>query len=116
MTITQAHQFIGRWRRIFIPWPSPHTDTDAARALERAFLGISVAIIVSPIPALLGLVASRSLHLSGWWFAVIIPAVAVVLFFRWLGLRFRDARQLLEEADTQHLSDLREHLYDKPVA
>ena len=116
MTITQAHQFIGRWRRIFIPWPSPHSETVAALTLERSFLGLSLGLIIGPLPALWCLGMGGNLHLSGWWLAVIIPALALVFLSRWLGLRFRDARQLLEEADAQHLSDLREHIYDKPSA
>ena len=112
MTITQAHQFVGRWRRIFIPWPSPHTDTDAARALERSFLGISLC----PVPIIFMTIMVWHIPFLHWWLSVIIPVVIVGVFCRWFGARFGVARRLLEVENTQHLSDLRKHLYDKPVA
>ena len=112
MTITQAHQFVGRWRHIFIPWPSPHTDTDAAQSMERAFLGIAV----GPLPPFFIFTATGTLPLSHWPLSILIPAATIMLLSYWLGLRFRAAHRLLEEADTEHLSDLRKHLYDKPSA
>ena len=112
MTIAQAHQFIRRWRRVLIPWPSPHTDTDAARVLERSFLGIAV----GPLLPFFMSVAGGSLPLSRWPLSILIPAGTVMLVCYWLSLRFRTAHRLLLEADAQHLSDLREHIYDKPVA
>ena len=112
MTITQAHQFIGRWRRIFIPWPSPHTDTDAARALERSFLGIAIC----PLPIFFMAIFIWHIPLSHIPLSAIIPTVIGSLLCRWFGTRFGVARRLLELAEAQHLSDLREHIYDKPVA
>jgi hypothetical protein len=112
MTTTQAHQFVGRWRRIFIPWPSPHTDGDSARALERSFLGIAVGPLIPFFMA----VTSGSLPLSHWPLSILIPAGAVMLLSYWLSLRFRVAHRLLLEEDEQHLSDVREHIYDKPSA
>ena len=112
MTIPQSQQFVRRWRRVFIPWPSPHTDTDAARTLERSFLGIAV----GPLLPFLMSVASGSLPLSRWPLSILIPAGTVMLVSYWLSLRFRAAHRLLLEADAQHLSDLGRHLYDKPSA
>ena len=108
MTNSQAHQFVGRWRRILIPWPSPHTDTGAARAMERAFLGIAVG------PLLPYFVSAGSGFV--WPARVVIPLSIVLLASCWLGWRFRAARRLLEEADAQHMSDLRKPLVDRPSA
>ena len=112
MVIKQAHQFVGRWRRIFIPWPSLHTDTDAARALESSFLGIAVGPMIPFFIA----VVSGSLPLSRWPLSILIPAGSVMLLSYWLSMRFRAAHRILLEADEQQLSDLRKHIYDKPSA
>lgn len=112
MTIPQAQQFVGRWRRVFIPWPSPHTNTDAARALERAFLGVAI----GPLPPFFIFMATGTLPFSHWPLSILVPAATIMLLAYWLGLRFRAAHRLLEEADAEHLSDLRKHLYDKTSA
>ena len=112
MTISQAQHFVGRWRRIFIPWPSPHTDTDAARALERSFFGIAV----GPLPVIIMTTVSGALPLSHWPLSVSIPALTFMALSYFVSLRFRAAHRLLLEADAQHLSDLQKHLYDKPSA
>ena len=104
MTLPHAHQFVRRWRRILIPWPSPHTDTDAARAIELALLGVAV----GPLPIFIGGALSR------WPWTAIIPVGTIMLFSYGLSLRFRVVRRLLEKHDAQNLSDLRKHLYDKP--
>jgi hypothetical protein len=107
MTVPQAQQFVGRWRRVFIPWPSPLTGTGAARALEQSFLGIAI----GPLPPLF-----ISGAFSHWPSSKLIPLAAVMLISGWLSLRFRAAHRLLQKADAQHLLDLRSHLYDKPSA
>src|SRR5664280_1712234 len=108
MTITQAHQFIGRWRRIFIPWPSPHTDTGAAQALERSFLGIAIGPL---IPAYFAM-SSDVL----WPMYVVIPGSIIMFLSFLLSFRFRAAHRLLAAADAHHISDSQKHIYDKPVA
>ena len=110
MTIPQARQFVLRWRRIFIPWSSPHTDADAARAMEHSFLGIAI----FPVPIFFMAIGIWHIPLSQIPLKLIIPTVISSLFCRWFGTRFGIARRLLEVADARHLSDLRQHIYDKP--
>lgn len=101
MTILEAQIFVRRWRRVLIPWPTPHNDTDSARAMERSFFGIAI----GPLPPILIPAVSGSLPLSHWPLSVIIPVFAIMLFSYFLSLRFRAARRLFEEADAQHLLD-----------
>jgi hypothetical protein len=106
MTIPQAQRFVGHWQRILILWPTQDTNADAARTLERSFLGIAIGPLV---PFFLAVI-SGSLPLSRWPLTIIIPAGTVMLLSYWLSLRFRIARHLFEEADALHLSDLRRHV------
>src|SRR5271165_7677068 len=109
MRIPEAQLFVRRWGRILLPWLDL-PDAFAARALERSFLGISLCILVSPLPAILCFGASGFLHLSLWPLTVIIPAFTIMLVSCWLSLRFRAARRLFEVADALYLSGLRAHL------
>jgi hypothetical protein len=109
MTIPEAQLFVRGWGRVLLPWLDL-PDAFAARALERSFLGISLCILVSPLPAILFFGASGFLHFSRWPLSVIIPASAIMLLSYWLSLRFRTARRMFEVVDVLHLSSLRKHL------
>jgi hypothetical protein len=83
MNIPQAQRLVGRWRHILVPgYRITHTDADAARVMERSFLGLAI----GPLPAFFVFAASGSLPLLHWPLSVIIPALGIMLVSYWLSM------------------------------
>lgn len=98
MTITQAQEFVARWRRILIPWRA-HTDAKAVRDMERSCIGVigGMALIVGCATTLP----------SAWKIGVEAFAFVVGMVAFWLSLRLRAVARLFDKAGPQSFSDLK---------
>ena len=99
MTISEAQQFVGRWRRILIPWRA-HTDAEAVRDMERSCIGMTGGMALVIICAF-----SLPSDLEG------LAALAVVVmgFAFWLSRRLRQIRRLFDAAGAQSFTELLSH-------
>jgi hypothetical protein len=98
MTITQAEEFVTRWRRILIPWRA-HTDAEAVRDMERSCIGV-----IGGMALVIGCATTLS---SPWKLGVAALALAVAVVATWLSLRLRAVRRLFDSAGPQSFSDLK---------
>lgn len=97
MTVDEARLFVRRWRRLLVPWPTPHSEVQIAKTLENSLSGLAV----GPVPAVtLYLFGSQNeveaVLSSGWAMAFFGVLFAAMLVANVLRLRCRLAREVLE--------------------
>ena len=98
MTSEEAQQFVSAWRRVLMPWPTPHTDAQLAKAMDRSIHGLAVGPVVPLVFFVMGPSFDR-LKGSLWTWAVLSAIVAAMITARFLSLRFSRARYVLEKSE-----------------
>ena len=102
MSHGEALSFVAFWRRILMPWPTPHNEIQAARTLKNSFTGLAFGPILGIVPFLVfGPVRIESILGQPWALTALFTLIILMTIANYLRLKCQIAWLTFHEIEHQ---------------